>query len=267
MCGGLPGLTEMPHPEIIERYICSDSGAALSADERRAIEDHLAICAECREELAGEREAKTMMQAQIPIIAAPDALRSRILDALDREDRSRHRSSRSMSRRTMLWTGAAAALAACLILIVANLRPRHAANPTFDSAIASFVQSERSFKPTIGGSNDALAVALINQFGVPLVWDFSSIGLAPAGGRIDRTADGNAVAYSIYKGDRGSLLCIITRKEDFHFPAGGLTVKGIHIYRRDGFSIAATNRYAVFCIMVTRLPAADLARAFSNLPA
>jgi hypothetical protein len=77
----------------------------------------------------------------------------------------------------------------------------------------------------------------------------------------------NSAAYSMYRGGGGSLLCIISRNDAFHFPPGGQTVKGIHLYRYNGFSIAATNRYAVFCLMVTRLPVADLARAFDRLPA
>ena len=257
----------MAHLEYIERYLCSDPDTELNVDERRALAEHLANCPECREHLVVERATKAMLQAEIPIVLAPDALRRRIIAGLDQEDRARHRRRNLISRRQMTWM-AAASIAACLILLLANLRSRQALDPTFDAAIASYQRSEQSFTPTVGvRSNDELAVALINQFGVPLVWDFSSMGLAPVGGRIDRNADGKAVAYSMYKGGRGSLLCIISRDDTFHFPPGGQIVKGIHIYRHDGFTIAATNRYAVFCVMVTRLPVADLARVFDHLPA
>jgi hypothetical protein len=80
-------------------------------------------------------------------------------------------------------------------------------------------------------------------------------------------ADGKVIAYSLYKGGKGSLLCIIDRDEDFRFPPGDQVVKGIHLYRYKGYSIAATNRYSVFCVMITDLPLSDLARAFEQLPA
>jgi anti-sigma factor RsiW len=249
--------------EYIERYFCSDPDTELNEHERRELAEHLASCAECREQLLVEQATKAMLQSEIPIVPAPNALRQRIIAGLDWEDQ---RKRNPITRRQMTWM-AAAAIAACLILLIANLRGRPALDPTFDAAIASYQQSERSFTPTVAvGSNEEMALALINQFGVPLVWDFSSMGLKPAGGRIDRNADGKAVAYSMYKGERGSLLCIISRDDTFHFPPGGKIVKGIYLYRHDGFTIAATNRYAVFCVMVTRLPEAELAHAFDQLP-
>src|SRR6202011_1770784 len=153
---------------------------------------------------------------------APDGLRRRILASLDAADRAEARRMRTFRlKRPPVWI-AAASLAACMAVIVFNLRTHSVENPAFDAAVASFVDSERKFVPTVGaGSTDELAVAMINQFGVPLVWDFSSIGLSSRGGRIDKMPDGKDVAYSLYKGSKGSLLCIINRDEGgFHFPSG-----------------------------------------------
>jgi hypothetical protein len=169
--------------------------------------------------------------------------------------------------RPPLWI-AAASLAAGLAVMVFNLRPHQADNPSFDRAIAAYVDSERRFVPTVGASSaDELAAELIDQFGVPLVWDFSSIGLTSRGGRIDKQADGKVVAYALYKGSKGSLLCIVNRREEFQFPPEDQIVKGIHLYRYKGYSIAATDRYSVFCVMVTDLSVEDLARALDQLPA
>jgi anti-sigma factor (TIGR02949 family) len=260
----------MDHWEYIERYLSAHADDELNADENEAVSAHLATCAECRETLAVERATKAMIQTRVRVIPAPDALRRRIVAALDAVDENEPRlrlvaRRKTFVRRPAFWM-AAVSLAASLILLTLNFGIYQPANRTFDAAIASYVKSEKSFVPTIG-SNDQLAEALINQFGVPLVWDFSSIGLAPVGGRIDHADNGKVVAYSMYKGHTGSLLCIIDRHEGFHFPAGGQIVKGIHIYKYKGYSIAATDRYAaVFCVMVTRLPDTDLARAFDQLP-
>lgn len=258
---------EMEHREYIERYLLSDLGTTLDQSMKATLADHFAGCAECRQELAEERAAKAILKAKVPIIRAPDSLRSRIGAALDNSEIAELSARAPKLGRATIWV-ASAALAACVIVLLVNLLTRQASLSVFDGAIASYLQSEQSFTPTAGtGSNDALALAMINEFGVPMVWDFSSLGLSPVGGRIDHSAYGRAIAYSMYKGNRGSLLSIVGRNHTFHFPPGGQVVKGIHIYRYNGFTVAATNKYAVFCIMVTRIPAGDLANAFDSLPA
>jgi anti-sigma factor RsiW len=258
---------KMDHRQHIEPYLSAYLDDELGTEERRAAEAHLASCAECRERLVAERAAKALLQKGFPIIAAPAALRERISAALDAIDRAQPRARVRVFRRPRLWMAVGGSLAACLAMLVVNFSLRETANPMFDPAVASFLESEKDFSPNVGSrSTDALAVALIEQFGVAPIWDFSSLGLVSAGGRIDHTADGKAVAYMLYKGAQGSLLCKIDREEVFHFPSGGRVVKGVHIYRYKGFSIAATNRYAVFCVMVTRLPVAQVARAFDQLP-
>jgi hypothetical protein len=259
----------MDHQQYIERYSDPDAGYELDAEELLAISDHVASCKECESPLPTEPATLVMLKENVRVIPAPYLLRQRILTSLDAVDRNEARIARAHRfNKPQLWV-AAVSLAACLALITFNLKRRSVENPVFDAAIASYVDSERKFVPTVGaGSNDELAVALINQFGVPLVWDFSSIGLTSQGGRIDKMPDGKVVAFSLYKGSRGSLLCIINRREAFRFPSGDQVVKGIHLYRYKGYSLAVTDRYSsVFCVMVTDLSVADLARAFSRLPA
>jgi anti-sigma factor RsiW len=268
----------MDHRDYIELYLSADADSELSADERQAARAHLQGCAGCRARLAEERATKALLQKNFPMVEAPAALRARISAALDAAD---HEASRQTARviqlrrpsrglRTPLaWAAAATAVAALLALtLVSRQRQEEATSPAFDAAIASFQKSEAGFEPTVGAnSTDQLALALIDQFGVAPIWDFSSIGLRSAGGRIERASDGSAAAYTLYKGANGSLLCKIVRDRAFRYPPGGVTVKGIHIYRYKGFSVAATNRYSVFCVMVTRLPPEQLAHAFDQLPA
>ena len=258
----------MDHRQYIERYLGLYADDEVSAEERLEISNHVASCKDCEVLLATERATRATLRDNVPEIPAPDALRQRILASLDAVDCAEARMThlRRFNKRP-LWI-AAASLAACMAVIIFNLRTHSVENPAFDAAIASYVDSERKFVPTVGaGSTDELAVALINQFGVPLVWDFSSIGLSSRGGRIDKMPDGKVVAYSWYKGSKGSLLCIINRGEGFRFAPGDQVVKGIHLYRYKGYSIAATNRYSVLCVMVSDLSIADLARAFDQLPA
>jgi hypothetical protein len=257
----------MDHRQYVERYLGLYADDEVSAEERLEISDHVASCKDCEVLLAAECATRAILRQNVPEIPAPDALRHRILASLDAVDRAEARMTRVRRfNRRPFWI-AAASFAACVAVIIFNLRTHSVENPAFDAAVASFVDSERKFVPTVGaGSTDELAVAMINQFGVPLVWDFSSIGLSSRGGRIDKMPDGKDVAYSLYKGSKGSLLCIINRGEGFRFFPGDQVVKGIHLYRYKGYSIAATNRYSVLCVMVSDLSVADLARAFDRLP-
>jgi hypothetical protein len=257
----------MDHRQYVERYLGLYADDEVSAEERLEISDHVASCKDCEVLLAAECATRAILRQNVPEIPAPDALRHRILASLDAVDRAEARMTRVRRfNRRPFWI-AAASFAACVAVIIFNLRTHSVENPAFDAAVASFVDSERKFVPTVGaGSTDELAVAMINQFGVPLVWDFSSIGLSSRGGRIDKMPDGKDVAYSLYKGSKGSLLCIINRGEGFRFFPGDQVVKGIHLYRYKGYSIAATNRYSVLCVMVSDLSVADLAHAFDQLP-
>lgn len=239
--------------------------------DRRAVLDHVAGCEQCRTILASENNTRELIQNNIRVVRAPDALRQRIAASLDAADRAEDRTARTRALVSRSIPIGALALAATLAAIIFNFNfQAHTADyPAFDAAIASYVNSERQFVPTVGAkSNDELAVALINQFGVPLVWDFSAIDLTSRGGRIDKLPDGNPVAYSLYKGAKGSLLCIISRKEqESRFPPGDKVVKGIHLYSYRGYTVAATDRYSVFCVMVSDLPVKDLMLAFDRLPA
>jgi hypothetical protein len=257
----------MDHNQYIEQYLELDDDQ-LSAQQRLSISSHVANCRECQVLLTEEHATRTMLKENVRVIPAPGALRRQIAASLDAIDRTESkRIPRRIVNRPRLWVPTVS-LAACLALIVLNLQTHSFDNPIFDGAIASYVASQRQFVPTLGTkSTDDLAIAMINQFGVPLVWDFSSAGLTSRGGRIDKMRDGTVVAYSLYEGTSGSLLCIIGRREGFRFPPGDQVVKGIHLYRYKGYSIAATDRYSVFCVMISDLPVAELARAFNRLPA
>ena len=220
----------MDHSEYIEHYRGADADGELTAAEREEVGVHLAGCAACRERLAAERALKATIRTELPMLKAPDALRQRIHAGLDRIDRANTRRRRVL-RSPIMWLSATA-LAASLALVIFNLNLRgQPQNPMFDAAIASFERSQQHFVATVGTKSvDDLALALIKQFGIAVLWDFSSMGVLPVGGRIDQTPDGKAVAYALYKGSRGTLLSIINREDVLHPLIGGTVVKGIHVY-------------------------------------
>jgi hypothetical protein len=256
------GAESVDHSRYIDRYLSADADDDFDRAELRAAQAHVDRCVECRQRIAAENAMKSETQS-LAAVKAPGELRDRILAALDEEDRSAQvRVRRNRRALTLIAVG----LVAAAILAVIIFRIYRPSIPAFDSAIASFEKSERSFTPNVPSkSAGELAVAFVDQFGVPMAWDFSSLGLRSMGGRIEHTADGNTVGYSLYQGARGSLLCVIYRDDSFQFPPGGEVVNGIHVYEYKGYSIAATNRHAILAIMVTRLPAAELVQTFAQL--
>jgi anti-sigma factor RsiW len=88
---------------------------ALSADERKAFEAHLADCGRCRDELGPLQETVGALALSSEGPAPPDALRERILVAA-REEPPKVVALRP--RRTRRYVAAAAAVAACAALAI-----------------------------------------------------------------------------------------------------------------------------------------------------
>jgi anti-sigma-K factor RskA len=93
---------------------------ALDFDERRASDEHLRACPECRTEIEGFR-ATTAVLAEVSAAEPPATLRRAVLDSVDRgrqtppiHDAKRSRSSRQLP--TKFWQGLAAA---CVVIALA----------------------------------------------------------------------------------------------------------------------------------------------------
>jgi anti-sigma factor RsiW len=245
----------MDHRQYIEQYLSADADGALNAAERQAVSDHLATCADCRQLQAEERALKALLRERIPIVAAPAELRRKIIADLDLED-ARAAGSVRFSRRPLLLgsLGALAVAATVLVAILVGGLGRQPTNRAFESAVKDYLSAQQNFASNSALSSPAdLAVALSSELGYPFVWDFSPLGLAMVGARIDHRANGDAVAYTLYKGKAGSILCISFRKRDLIFPPGGKELHGVRFYPYDGFWIGVVNYGSVFCYFVTRL--------------
>lgn len=255
----------MDHRQYIEQYLSADIDDALSPAERQAVSSHLASCAGCRQRQADERALKAVLRERIPIVPAPAQLRQKIIAALDVED-SRPAIGRVRFSRRPLWLGSLGAVAAAavvlVVILVGGLRRPPPANNAFEAALNNYLSAERNFtsNPALGTQAD-LAVALTSEFGYPFIWDFSPLGLTLAGARIEHQPDGRAIAYSLYKGKAGSILCINFRQLDFKMPPGGEVVHGVHFYRYKDVWIGVVNYGSVFCYFISRLTPAQMTPA------
>lgn len=257
----------MDHRQYIEQYLSADVDDELTAPERQAVMAHLANCPDCRQRQSAERALKSLLHDRVPIVPAPPELRERIIAALDRDTvRAATKSNRVARRRW--WFGSVAALAAAAavvaVIVIRGMGPGHPPDPAFEAAVSDYLRSEQRFRSSAGlNSMDQLAVALATEFGFPYVWDFSSLGLALAGARIDHLPDGKVMAYSLYKGPRGSILCINFRQLDYRPPPGGKEFDGVRFYRHKDLWIGVVRYGAVSCLLVSRLTPAQMAPALT----
>jgi anti-sigma-K factor RskA len=90
-------------PEVREELGAYAIGA-LSDDEARQIEAHLATCAECTAEAIAYADAATALPLSVPALTPPASLRRRVLDAVAAPTPLRRR------RSIVPWAGAAAAV-------------------------------------------------------------------------------------------------------------------------------------------------------------
>src|SRR5690242_20325903 len=108
----------MQHDDLRE-LVASYALDVLPETERAAIAAHLDVCPECTGELASFRAVASELAYTAPARRAPEALRARVLEAIDREaqvpaaapviDRPRRQGTNPW------WLAAAAVLAAVLV--------------------------------------------------------------------------------------------------------------------------------------------------------
>jgi anti-sigma factor (TIGR02949 family) len=253
----------MDHRQYIEQYLSADVDGELSSSERDAVAAHLADCADCRQLQDAERALKGLLKERIPVVAAPSELRQRIISVLDRE------TARPAARRARrpLWMGSLGALAAAAaVLVVVLIRGfgQPPANSSFDAAVKDYLSSQQSFASAPGlDTLPQLAVALASEFGYPWVWNFSSLGMNLAGARIDHLPGGKVMAYSLYKGPKGSILCINFRELAYRPPPGGAMLHGVRFYKYKDLSIGVVSYATVYCLIVSRLTPAEMAPALT----
>jgi anti-sigma factor RsiW len=113
-------MTRCSHIQTMITEYVSDELAPL---ERAIVEDHLAECAACREELQLARDLGAAV-ADLPRVACPDRVTGAINAAIDRDERT-------SPRRSAWWrVGGASGLVAAAVLLVVLMRGEPAPVPT-----------------------------------------------------------------------------------------------------------------------------------------
>ncbi|MGH7925199.1 MAG: anti-sigma factor family protein [Candidatus Binatus sp.] len=255
----------------IEKYLSAHVDGELSADELRAVEEHLAGCVNCRARFAEERAVKALLRERAELRRTPPIVRGSILAALDAIDaadasntgRGRDRSAGAdrgpwySIRRARVWmpaSMAAVAVFAFVMLHGGNPPPAHAV-PPFDIAIQHYEHFTKRFEPNVKSTTPAeISDAYIDHQLPGYLWNFQQRGYKLIGGRIDHLQDGSSVSYTFYRGDTGTILCTYMKSHGLRPPDGELReIGGHHYYQYNGYSICLSYPHGGFiCILVSR---------------
>jgi len=256
----------------IEKYLSAHVDGELSADELREAEQHLAGCVNCRARFAEERAVKALLRERAEMRRTPPMVRGSILaalDAIDSSDASAEsvrrtdraaivgRGRRSMRRAVLAGVPVAIAAVAVFAFVLlhggSGPTPAHAV-PPFDIAIDRYQHFLERFDPNAGTSPAELSDAYLDHQLPGFVWNFQRAGYKLKGGRVDRLASGESVAYTFYQGPAGSVLCTFMKAHGFQAPEGEIQeLNGHHCYRYKGYSICLSYPPGGFiCILVSQ---------------
>jgi hypothetical protein len=273
----------------IEHFLSAHADGELAGEELRSAEEHVAECARCREALEAERALKRLLREHLSIQKAPTQIRDRVHIALDREQAVEIRSAaRGASRaRTLLrprvWIPAA--IAALLIIGLSSLTRLHTLAPpgpeetplqeaTSTDSVPMFVLAahhldsfQRKFEPNVpSGSPADISDAYLAHKMPGYLWNFGPFGYQLVGGRLEPMPDGQTVAFTYYRGEKGGILCTYMHYSG-PFPPGAVHQTDSHsFYEYRGYSICISKypRGDFICMLISRLPLADFMETVSQ---
>ncbi len=249
----------------------------LDADQRAALDAHLAACSRCRREYEALRWTKTQLAGAARAIEVPAGLEARLRSVLDAEDRSQQERSVSASagdatkRRSHVWVRWVAAAAAIVAVVWVGSRLRQPPPPA--DAAASFRAFASSDLALDVESGDVRALeSWLRASGLPFsarVFDFGMMDYRLAGGGLHRVA-GQTSALFAYRasGDR-ALVCQMYegRIDALPPPTDRRTNDGIEflVYREGELTVVFWQEGPVVCVLAANGdPEAAIRLAFAK---
>jgi anti-sigma factor (TIGR02949 family) len=241
----------------------------LSAEERIAIESHLAGCQDCRTQLARETALKRDLQRASAAVTIPQALRAKIEGDVNKVG-GRTRTAKenfslawlNLPRLRPVWT-----FATVLLIVAAlayQLRPGQelatAALATHESVINGKVTLARVGDP--GELRKELARAVKNKF-APVALDLSMAKLRPVAGFVKKIGD-REVLVTVYEGDGPTITCYTFLGTETDAPKSAELFRdndmrvNFFIFSKDQMSAVMHQEGEVLCILVSKMAPAEL---------
>jgi anti-sigma factor RsiW len=251
----------------VERLAAPYLDGEFDEGERAAVEAHLAACEPCRSRVAGARSLRSALRARLraaaapgtPAGTAPESLRLRIAEALDRED-----AARAPARRPVPWWRRVvtpvpvAALAACVAGVLVVLAGHRSADPLVEEAVRKHARDLPLELNAASLGPEAIPSLLASRLEFNArPPDFEASGLRLVGARLAHLRDWPA-AYVRYETPRGQVGLFIV--DDPGRRLGDAEDAQVRVINAHGYNVAVWRRNAIVYSVVSDLDEADLVR-------
>jgi hypothetical protein len=241
----------------------------LSADEQLAIDDHLKICGPCRKAFSAESRLKQHTKLAGRGITAPATLRQAIEGSIaGRRPIFRGGGSESV-RRWFDISGWRPAIATALLLLSAAsiIYMRWPARNIGLAALAMHANILNGNTVLIRSGDpatmrDELARAVGERFR-PVAFDLSIMKLYPVSGFVQKVGH-REVLVTVYQGDGPAITCFTFLGSEADAPDGAERFYDadmrldFYSFSRGGVNGLLHRKGGVICLLVSKMPAADL---------
>jgi Putative zinc-finger len=253
--------------EQAQEWITALVDDELSAEERHAIDTHLAACHQCRQVYEQERRIKEQVRLASTAITAPAALRRIIDGSIAKASGWQRINARLKDLLTMPWVRPALAVA-LLLLVLYPLMFRRAGNREVALAtLTTYAEIEAGNKTLPRVDNpEELKRNLVQSVGgrfAPMGFDLSMMKLYPVSGFMEQIG-GRKVLVTVYRGEGPDVTCFTFLGSESDTPPDAKRLfdeaKKINFYTfAQGDIHAVMHREGeVICIMVSKMPAPQL---------
>jgi anti-sigma factor (TIGR02949 family) len=220
----------------VARSVSSYIDGELVAEERAAVDQHVAGCKPCRRLLDDEAALKSMIRAHLrPTPPAPVELRGRVLAALDAAEASHQGPVTPLYRRALPFAAVFAAAAAMTIFVSTGLRTRPARAALVEDAVSAH---EKALPLEVGGDAQQVSGWMQGKVAVKVK--------PPTLPRLDDRPAWPAERSFAPASLRGARLGHLSRQDaaQLSYDLGGASVT-VHIFDPTGVRMSAPRRHEV----------------------
>ena len=239
----------------------------LSAAERVAIEEHLGTCSQCQRLCAQERRIKLDIHRTSALITAPLALRHAIERSGGKASQW-HRAKTQLKRfLTIPFVRPALALALVLLVLYPWWFPGSAKKDVALQTLSTYeeIAAGKRALARVDDPNEIKRqlIQAVNGRFAPMGFDLSAMKFFPVSGWVEKIG-GREILVVVYQGDGPTVTCFTLLGGESDAPAAAEifydAAKKINFYSftKDNVHAVMHREGDVLCIMVSKMPAADL---------
>jgi len=247
---------------LLEPYLDGEFDVA----ERAGIEDHLCSCHRCRQGVAAAMSFRSTLRTKLrqamaagtPAGTAPESLRRRLAEALDREEAS------EPWWRRVIAPLPVATLAACAVGALVVFAGHRSADPLVEEAVRKHARDLPLELSTASVAPELIPGMLASHLDFnPRPPTFQAHGVRLVGARLAQLRDWPA-AYMRYQTPRGQVGLFIIDDPDRRVGESGHQVRAgpatIWVINARGYNVAVWRRNEIVYSLVSDLDEADLVR-------